>query len=95
MSEPCEPKRLHAYLSGRVQGVGMRATVMYLARRKGVTGWVRNLPDGRVELVAEGGHEALASFLTELRDTMGTYIREIRDSYGKATGEWDGYTIVY
>jgi acylphosphatase len=95
MSEPRQPKRLHAYLSGRVQGVGMRITVMYSARQQDLTGWVRNLPDGRVELVAEGSDEALASFLRELRKTMGHYIRDLQEDYGAATGQWKSYDIVY
>ncbi len=47
-------KRVHAIVSGRVQGVWYRASTRDEARRLGLTGWVKNLPDGRVELVAEG-----------------------------------------
>ena len=95
MPEPRELQRLHAFLSGRVQGVGMRITVMYIARQQDLTGWVRNLPDGRVELTAEGSNEAIALFLDELRKTMGHYIRELREDYGKATGQWKTYDVVY
>jgi acylphosphatase len=55
------------YFSGRVQGVGFRATAAALARDFPVTGWVRNLPDGRVQLLAEGPAEAVKSFLEEVR----------------------------
>ena len=51
--------RLHARVSGRVQGVGFRWFVREEARRLGLAGWVRNLPTGDVELVAEGSPEAL------------------------------------
>jgi len=46
--------RAHLFISGRVQGVGFRAHTQREAERLGITGWVRNMPDGRVELVAEG-----------------------------------------
>lgn len=47
-------KRAHVYVSGRVQGVFFRATTRDEARSRGITGWVKNLPDGRVEAVFEG-----------------------------------------
>jgi acylphosphatase len=46
--------RNHVLISGRVQGVGFRDSYRRLALRRGVSGWVRNLPDGRVEAVLEG-----------------------------------------
>jgi acylphosphatase len=51
--------RVHGFISGRVQGVSYRAYTQYEAIQLGLTGWVRNCPDGRVELVAEGEQEAL------------------------------------
>jgi acylphosphatase len=64
------------YYSGRVQGVGFRATAVALARRHpNVRGWVRNLYDGRVELLAEGPAEAVEAFLADVRCYMGDYIR--------------------
>lgn len=63
------------YYAGDVQGVGFRATAAGLARRHpAVRGWVRNLPDGRVELLADGPAEAVAAFLADVRDRMAGYI---------------------
>jgi acylphosphatase len=51
--------RAHVYISGRVQGVFFRDSTRHLARQHGVAGWVRNLPDGRVEAVFEGEKDAV------------------------------------
>ena len=55
------------YVSGRVQGVGYRYFVLREAEEHGINGFARNLPDGRVEVVAEGPEEALARFEERLR----------------------------
>ena len=52
-------KRAHVWVSGRVQGVWYRAYTQKTARREDVRGWVRNLPDGRVEAVFEGSESAV------------------------------------
>jgi len=63
------------YYSGHVQGVGFRATAAAIARRHpNVRGWVRNLPDGRVELLADGGGEAVDALLDEVRTRLGRFI---------------------
>jgi acylphosphatase len=67
---------LIVYFSGRVQGVGFRATAAALARDYPVTGWVKNLPDGRVQLLAEGPEGAVRAFLQDVRSRFRGYITE-------------------
>jgi acylphosphatase len=54
---------------GRVQGVGFRASVLSLAKGFEVTGWVRNLPDGRVEMLASGEESEIEEFLTSIGES--------------------------
>jgi acylphosphatase len=64
----------HVYYSGRVQGVGFRYTAQQLASGFAVSGFVRNLPQGDVELVAEGDPEQVASFLDAIAQRMAGYV---------------------
>ena len=70
-------ERRRVYYSGRVQGVGFRFTCQHVARGFDVAGYVRNLPDGRVELVAEGDPAEIDAFLKAIQDAMGRYIRDV------------------
>ena len=58
---------VNLYVSGRVQGVGFRFYAMRIARSFGITGWVRNLYDGRVEIYAEGKKPNLVGFIEEIK----------------------------
>jgi acylphosphatase len=60
--------------SGRVQGVGFRYTAQHLAAGFAVAGWVRNCPDGDVELVAEGGADEVERFLAAIAARMAGHI---------------------
>jgi acylphosphatase len=66
--------RRRIFFSGRVQGVGFRATCQWLARNIEVAGYVRNLPDGRVELFVEGEGSEIDTFLTTIQREMSRYI---------------------
>ena len=68
-----------AIVSGRVQGVGFRFFAERTARRTGVHGWVRNLPDGSVETVVEGEEPAVMRYLDEIRKgPLGGRVTDIR-----------------
>jgi acylphosphatase len=92
-SHPVE--RCTVLYSGRVQGVGFRYTTNSIARGHDVSGYVRNLPDGQVELVAEGEPHAIDAFRREVRDRFFNHIRDERCDVQPATGEFDGFEIRY
>lgn len=88
-------ERMHIFYSGWVQGVGFRFTARGLARRFAVTGWVRNLDDGRVELVAEGERAELEAFRRAVRESeVGEYVRGEDVRWEPATGEFYSFEIV-
>jgi acylphosphatase len=78
---------------GRVQGVGFRYTVRNLAMQYNVAGYVRNLPDGRVEMVMEGPVQEMDHLLTDVSRKMEGYIRSIDTAEYPATGEFDHFAI--
>ncbi len=87
-------RRMHIYYSGRVQGVGFRYTAKNLASGYEVTGQVRNLPDGRVELVAEGLKEELEAFQQGVRESgLGHFIKNEEIGWEEAKGEFRGFEI--
>jgi acylphosphatase len=83
-----------AHYSGRVQGIGFRATVARLARRRPVTGWVRNLTDGRVQMLVEGEDTDVEAFLQAVRDEWRGYIDNEQIEEQPATGNYRGFDIV-
>ena len=64
------------HYSGTVQGVGFRFTARGLAQRHAVSGYVRNLEDGRVEVAAAGEEKDVLAYLSELRESMADYIAD-------------------
>ena len=86
--------RLHVFYQGRVQGVGFRWAVREVAAGFDVTGWVKNLSDGRVELVAEGDRPELEAFQDAVpKAGLRGFIRLATEDWRKGTGEFRGFEI--
>ena len=88
-------ERVHVVFSGRVQGVGFRFSARSLARRRGIKGWVKNLIDGRVELLAQEEPKLLIEFLEELRQEFKGYIRREELEWQKAERDLDSFHVAY
>ena len=85
--------RRTVYFSGRVQGVGFRYTTCTIAQRFAVTGFVKNLPDGRVEAVVEGEPAEIEAFIAAVEADMGSHIREKVESDAPATNTFGGFDV--
>ena len=88
------PARVHLVVSGRVQGVAFRASTADAARRLGLRGWVRNLPDGRVEAEAEGDRpqvEALVAWCR--RGPPAARVLDLEVTWGEPRGDLAGFEI--
>jgi acylphosphatase len=88
-------KQVYVYYSGRVQGVGFRFTAQSLAGRLGVSGWVKNLADGRVEILAEAEEEALQEFLSEIKKAFSRYIAEADINWGQPQGVFKDFRVEF
>jgi acylphosphatase len=87
---------LHATVYGRVQGVGFRDFAWTRANALGLTGYVRNLHGGAVEIVAEGEREALESLLEELRrGPRGSRVDDVDARWEEATGTHDRFDVTF
>lgn len=88
--------RVHVLISGRVQGVGYRYFAERWAGELGLTGWVRNLHDGRVEVVAEGPRSKLDEFLGRLK--TGPRLAVVEDFeavWQEFAGEFDDFRVTF
>lgn len=81
------------HFSGRVQGVGFRYQTFQIAKEFEVSGFVRNLPDGRVQLEAEGGKMQVLAFVDEVTDRLDVFIRKVERSEGEHAARYKGFTI--
>lgn len=93
--------RQTVHFSGRVQGVGFRYTTTSIAQRFAVAGYVQNLPDGRVRLVAEGEAGEVGAFIESVRERMSRYLDAHVADTSDASGEFghpqdpDTFTVRY
>jgi len=83
-------KELHVIFKGKVQGVGFRATARRKAQELGLTGIVRNLPNGSVELIAQGKEELLKSLLQFLHSQFD--IKEVKEKYISITQPYKDFS---
>ena len=81
------------YFTGRVQGVGFRYSTLQVAKEFEVAGWVKNIPDGRVQLEAEGAPQTVKAFVTAVEERMHGYIRKTERQTAKREPQFVGFTI--
>ena len=89
-------KRIHVFYSGYIQGVGFRYTVRNLAPTLGIKGWVKNLRDGKVEVIAEGNEEKLNIFLDDIKNEFPVrFIKDVDINWEEATREFKSFNIAF
>ncbi|MCD6249340.1 MAG: acylphosphatase [candidate division Zixibacteria bacterium] len=87
-------KRVELLISGMVQGVGFRYYTYQKAQQLRVTGWVKNLPDGRVQVLAEGEREVLEEFISELKAGPNfSVIQDVNISWSESTGRFSSFEV--
>jgi acylphosphatase len=86
--------RAHIHFSGTVQGVGFRYTTLSFAQQLSLTGWVQNLPDGRVEITAEGPREQIEELLSRLKGQFASFIQDTQIEWLDTKEEFDRFTII-
>ena len=87
--------RAHVFYSGRVQGVGFRYTAEQFALELELVGWVKNLPDGRVELVCEGPKEKIELLLEKIRSSFGAVIQKAACDWETPTHEFQDFGVEF
>lgn len=88
-------KRIHVIVRGRVQGVYYRASAQREARQYGLTGWVKNKPDGSVEMVVEGEEDQVKDFLAWAQQGPSTSrVDKVETKWRSYTGEFSEFRIV-
>ncbi|OGX43792.1 MAG: hypothetical protein A3G38_04325 [Omnitrophica WOR_2 bacterium RIFCSPLOWO2_12_FULL_51_8] len=88
-------KEVHVFYSGRVQGVGFRFSARQIAGNLGIVGWVKNLSDGRVELIAQAEERALKDFLSQLKRLFSAYINDIQLDWQEPRTEYREFRVEF
>lgn len=88
-----EVRHESVYYTGRVQGVGFRYQTLQVAQGFEVSGFVRNLPDGRVQLEVEGQPEEVDGFIAAVEEQLGGHIRKTERSGGRRKPSFAGFAI--
>ena len=86
-------KRWHIFFSGRVQGVGFRFTSRQVAQRYDVSGWVKNLSNGSVEMTVEGASDQLRKYINDVSESTHGYVADVQVTKSVATGEFSDMEI--
>ena len=94
MSQPDQPDKREIIYTGNVQGVGFRYRTVRIARQFPVTGYVRNLADGTVELMAEGSSAVVDEFLTEVATHFANNIQSCRSVDSASTETFGTFRII-
>jgi acylphosphatase len=89
----CEVSHVTVCFSGRVQGVGFRYQTLQVAKGFEVSGFVANLPDGRVQLEAEGGAAEVNDFIAAVQERLSGYIRKVEQIGAKRAPQFQGFSI--
>ncbi len=91
-----EPVRIHAIVRGVVQGVGFRYFVLNAARTAGLVGFVKNLRDGSVEILAEGPRDELERFARDISEGPGHgLVRDVQLGWAESTGEFESFDVSF
>ncbi|MDP2043548.1 MAG: acylphosphatase [Candidatus Omnitrophota bacterium] len=91
-------KQLHLYYSGKVQGIGFRYAVQDIASGLKICGWVKNLIDGRVEVLAQAEEDTLGGFLEQVKRNFSRYIKEVNVQWEPACrqdGEFRDFQVQF
>lgn len=88
-------KRVHIFVKGIVQGVFFRHFTLQQAKQLGIKGWVRNLPDGRVEMVCEGSEDSIEKMIKwSKKGPQGAFVEDIDITYEEYKDEFTDFRII-